>query len=74
MTIGRKLQAAGTFALLLGLIGATRGAELFYMDHDAFTHEYVGAGRPLGSNGGVSSGSLSRAERCWPHRAAAARL
>ena len=60
----RGLWLVGTvafaFAVSLALGASARGAELFYMDHDAFTTQYVGAVGPLVISGDIEPGDFDR--------------
>jgi hypothetical protein len=49
-----------TCIAVLLLSTAASGAELFYMDHDPFTNEYVGAVGPLVLSGEVRAGDYDR--------------
>jgi hypothetical protein len=51
--------AACLFAFFAGS-GAAAGAELFYMDHDAFTEKFVGSVGPLVLSGEIETGDYDR--------------
>jgi hypothetical protein len=55
----RSRSAVFTFALVL-FSSASWGAELFYMDHDPFTDEYVGPVGPLVLSGEIMPGDYGR--------------
>jgi len=46
--------------LLLTACAPARGAELFYMDHDPFTNQYVGPSGPLVLSGDITPGDYDR--------------
>jgi hypothetical protein len=46
--------------LLLIACAPARGAELFYMDHDPFTNQYVGPSGPLVLSGDITPGDYDR--------------
>jgi hypothetical protein len=54
------LRAVACLVLLLLIGTAAPGAELFYMDHDPFTNQYVGAVGPLVLSGEIIPGDYER--------------
>jgi len=59
----RQMHVIRTTLLLVGLLGSaapTRAAELFYLDHDAFTGQYVGPVGPLVISGDIEAGDYER--------------
>jgi hypothetical protein len=53
-----RLALLSTFLLLSGAFA--RSAELYYLDRDAFTNEYVGPGGPLVLSGEIAPGDYDR--------------
>lgn len=59
----RQMRVIRTLVLLMGLLGSAapaRAAELFYLDHDAFTGKYVGPVGPLVISGAIDPGDYAR--------------
>jgi hypothetical protein len=54
------VHRAARLVLLLLIGTAASGAELFYMDHDSFTNQYVGAVGPLVLSGEIVPGDYQR--------------
>ena len=56
----RQWARASVAALLLIVCTPALGADLFYLDHDPFTHEYVGPTGPLVLSGEIAAGDYDR--------------